>query len=269
MRVLVTADLHVEASGPEPVRRLVAGMDREHPDLVVLAGDLGNPATCWEECLACFLKLDCPVAVLPGNHDVWFGGGASSEELYRRLLPRRTRELGFHWLEDAPLRLPGGVAVAGNIGWYDYSARAPEQAQTDEFLIKNKARWAADAWKIDWGWNDFELAADCRVRLNAHLAELENDAATKNVLVVTHVPTFEEQLVRRPEHVEWSAGTAFFGHLTMGEEIARHSKVRYAIAGHTHVGTSGVVEREGMAQIDVAVVASDYLRPRWITVDLG
>lgn len=55
MRILVTSDLHIEAAGPEPIRRMVAGMDREHPDLVVVGGDLGSPAANFEQCLSLFI----------------------------------------------------------------------------------------------------------------------------------------------------------------------------------------------------------------------
>ena len=267
MRVLVTADLHLESSGPEPIRRLVAGMDRERPDLVVLGGDLGNPVGCWDECLTCFLKLDCPIAVLPGNHDFWFGGGNKSEDLYRRILPQRTRSMGFHWLEDAPMRLAGGVAIVGSVAWYDYSARAPYLKQTDEYIIKNKSKWAADAFRIDWPWDDFEFSDMCRARLRRQLEELQADESVREILVVTHVPLFEEQLERRPEDENWDAGTAFFGNLTIGGDVREFSKVRYVISGHTHNGMSDTVERDGMLPIEALVVPSDYLRPRWITVD--
>ncbi len=267
MRVIVTSDLHLESCGPEPIRRLVAGMDRERPDLVVLAGDLGNPVHCWEECLSCFLKLQCPVAVLPGNHDLWTAPGQSSADLYQRLLPEVTRSFGFHWLEDGPMRLECGVGIVGSMAWYDYSARAPELNQSDEEIVAGKPRYAADAWRIDWPWDDQHLARECRERVRAHLEALEADPTIREVLVVTHMPTFEEQMERRPHNPEWAAGAPYFGHLTMGSEIAAFPKVRRAIGGHTHIGKADVVERPAHPPIGVAVVSSDYLRPRWITVD--
>jgi hypothetical protein len=74
-------------------------------------------------------------------------------------------------------------------------------------------------------------------------------------------------LERRPEDENWDAGTAFFGNLTIGGDVREFSKVRYVISGHTHNGMSDTVERDGMLPIEALVVPSDYLRPRWITVD--
>ncbi|MDX2175404.1 MAG: metallophosphoesterase [Candidatus Sumerlaeia bacterium] len=267
MRILVTSDLHVESCGLEPIRRLVAGMDREHPDIVVIAGDIGNPLDLFEDCLACFLKLDCPIAVLAGNHDVWSGHGMTSEELWRGGLPQVTRALNFHWLEDKPLVLAGGVGLAGTIGWYDYSARARHLGQTDEELVAEKRRHAADDFRIDWGWDDRSFALKCRERARTHLEALERDPRVEQIVFATHVPVFEEQLERRDHDEHWSRGTAYFGHLTLGGEVVNFPKVRYVVSGHTHIGQNDVVEREDAPPIAVAVVASDYMRPRWVTIE--
>ena len=45
MRVIVTSDLHLEASSMATIRRLVAGISREEPDLILLAGDIGTPTS--------------------------------------------------------------------------------------------------------------------------------------------------------------------------------------------------------------------------------
>lgn len=266
-RVLITADLHVEHSGIETTRRLVAGIIRESPDLIVLAGDLGNPLALFEECLACFLKVDCPVAVIAGNHDIWCNAEERSADLFRRRLPQITREFGFHWLEDGPLRLEDGIAIAGGIGWYDYSARDPRLNQSIHDIVANKARYAMDANRVDWSHTDIEFAAECRDRMNEHLTELQADPTVREVLVATHVPMFEEQLERRPQDLQWSEGTPYFGHHTMGDLVRNFTKVRYVVSGHTHNGVNGVVEREGAVPIGVAVVPSDYGRPRWILRD--
>lgn len=267
MRVLITSDLHVEKTGLEPIRRLVSGMDREHPDLVVIAGDIGNPAHLFDLALGCFRHLSCPVALVPGNHDLWCFREERSEDLYRKILPELTRAHGFHWLEDDALRLPGGFAVAGSIGWYDYSASDPTLNFTRDQILANKPRYAGDARMMDWALGDEEFAAECRSRLRAQLEALEADGTTHTVLVATHVPIFESQLEKRPENYDWQAGNAYFGHLTMGDEVCRFSKVRYVVSGHTHVGMNAVIERENAVAIGAAVIPSDYGRPRWVTLE--
>lgn len=268
MRILVTADLHLEHTGPEPIRRLVAGMDRENPDLVVLAGDLGNPARLFEQCLCCFLKLDCPVAVVPGNHDIWASLGETSIALYEEILPGITRSVGFHWVDRSPLILPNGIAIAGNIGWYDYSSREPSYPQTIEEIIAQKPSYAADAQFVNWEFSDIEFAERCRLGLQKQMLELEENPAVEKVLVATHVPIFENQIERQPDNEDWSLGNPYFGHLTMGESVRGFRKLRWVVSGHTHVGQNGIIERPGMPTIATSVVDSDYGRPRWVEVEI-
>ncbi|CAN5263331.1 metallophosphoesterase [soil metagenome] len=267
MRILITADLHLEATGPEPIRRLVAGMSRESPDAIVIAGDIGNPARLFEQCLNAFLRTDCPVAVVPGNHDLWHGPGETSAMLYNEILPEITKSMGYHWLEDGPLIFDNGVAIAGSIAWYDYSSRDPSLNQTEAEIAAAKPRYAMDAVRVDWELTDQEFAAQCRTRLQKQMLALEENEKVKSVLAITHVPVFESQIERNPEDEQWARGNPYFGHLTMGEALRGFTKLRYIVSGHTHLGLNGVVERPGIP-IGSAVVGSDYGKPRWVTVEI-
>jgi predicted MPP superfamily phosphohydrolase len=268
MRIMVTADLHLEVTGLEPIRRLVAGIEREEPDAVVLAGDLGHPLGLFEQCLTAFLPLACPVAVLPGNHDLWTSPGVSSVLLYEEVLPEITKSMGFHWLEHGPMLIPDArVAICGNIGWYDYSSQEPRWAAEPDVVAARKAEFAADADRIDWEYDDITFARLCRERLARHMNEAEQDARVDRVLLVTHVPVFESQVDRRPDDRRWSMGNPYFGHLTMGNEALRFGKMRWCVSGHTHVGMNGVQERAGAAPVATAVVDSSYGKPRWVVVD--
>lgn len=268
LRVLITSDLHFELTGPEPIRRLVAGMDRENPDLVVLAGDLGHPSRLFAECLRCFLKLNCPVAVLPGNQDLWTSPGETSILLYEEILGQVTREHGFHWLEKGPFLLDNGTAVCGTIGWYDYSSCDPSLSLTPEQIAAEKCRFLPDNQRLDWEYKDPDFAELCRRRLRRTLTELEDNERVDRILVVSHVPCFESQLEKDSADPEWCLASAFFGHLTLGECLRGFPKVRWAVSGHTHMGLNGLVERPGGAPIATAVVGSDYGRPRWVTLEI-
>lgn len=262
----------MEVTGREPVRRMIAAMDRDSPDAVVLAGDIGNPSFIFAECLAEFHRLGVPVLVLAGNHDVWISQNESSAPLFTKILPRVTRGEGYFWLDgDEPFLLEDRdgqkVGIAGSMAWYDYSARDPERGLTDEQILAMKPRFAMDARCVDWPQSDQEFAAACRERLRKQLDVLEADPDVKAILVVTHVPIFDNQMDRRPEDDFWTLGNPFFGHFTMGEDVARYSKVRWVVSGHTHVAMNGVVEREGMTPIATAVVGSDYHKPRYLIVD--
>lgn len=268
MRILITSDLHLEYTGVETIRRLVAGISRDEPDLVILAGDLGNPEHLFEQCLATFLPLSCPVAVLSGNHDIWAYPGATSISLYEEVLPAITRSLGYHWLERDPMVIPGGIGIAGNIGWYDYSFQEPKYQSTLEEVIRRKADYAMDALKVDWEYSDLEFADLCRQRLIDQITKLEADPSVRRILVVTHVPLMESQVDRRPDDADWSLGNPYFAHLTLGSEVLKFPKVRWVVSGHTHVEMNGIAEREGLEPVATAVIPSDYGRPRWVTLEV-
>ena len=268
LRVLITSDLHLEVTGPEPIRRLVAGMDRENPDLVVLAGDIGNPSRLFAECLRCFVKLNCPVAVIPGNQDLWHGPGETSILLYEELLGQITTEHGFHWLEKGPIVLDNGTAVCGSIGWYDYSACDPSLNLPPEEVLAQKGRYVADGQRMDWEYKDLEFADMCRRRLRRELTDLEENDRVERILVVSHVPCFDSQLEKDSQDPEWCLGSSFYGHLTMGECLRGFPKVRWVVSGHTHIGLNGLVERPGGPPIATAVVGSDYGKPRWVTLEI-
>ncbi|MCC6545563.1 metallophosphoesterase [Candidatus Sumerlaeota bacterium] len=268
MRILITSDLHYEVTGHEAIRRLVAGMEREEPDALVLAGDIGNPSRLFEHCLALFVRMNCPVAVLPGNHDLWRSPGETSAALHEELLPAITRDCGFHWLPDEPMRLPGGTAIAGNIAWYDYSARDMEAPATEEQVEEEKRFFCNDANNVDWEFTDREFAARCRKKLTAQCQALEHDPGVRAIVVVTHVPIMKGQMEWRPDDARWNFRNAYFGHLTLGNELKSLGKLHWVVSGHTHLGLSGAAEREGLPPIATSVIPSDYGKPRWVTVEV-
>ncbi|MEO8377955.1 MAG: metallophosphoesterase [Candidatus Sumerlaeota bacterium] len=269
MKILITSDLHYEVTGPEPIRRMVAGIEREDPAVVVLAGDIGNPSRLFEQCLALFVRLNCPVAVLPGNHDLWRSYDETSILLHEELLPVIAKDCGFHWLPEAPLKLEDGIAIAGNIAWYDYSARDMEAGVTEEQVAREKPQFCNDARSIDWEFSDQEFAGRCRQQLTTQCQALEADPAVKTVIVVTHVPIMKGQMEWRKDDARWNLRNAVFGHLTLGNELKEMKKLHSVISGHTHLGLSGAVERhDGLPPIATSVIPSDYGKPRWVTVEV-
>ena len=268
MKLLITSDLHHEITGAETIRRLVAGMERENPDAVILAGDIGNPSRLFEQCLGLFVRLNCPIGVLPGNHDLWRSPGETSILLHEEILPAITRDCGFHWLPDAPMNLGEGIAVAGSIAWYDYSARDIEAGISEEQVAREKAIFSNDAREIDWEYTDQEFAARCRSSLVTQCQTLEGDPSVRAIIVVTHVPVMKTQMEWRRDDARWNLRNAFFGHLTLGNELKPITKIHSIVSGHTHLGLSGAAEREAGHPIATSVIPSDYYKPRWVTVKL-
>jgi 3',5'-cyclic AMP phosphodiesterase CpdA len=273
--IAVTSDLHLGITDEAQIRTLAARIAAERPALTVVAGDLGEPLDRFVACLRLFADLPGEVAVLAGNHDVWATGGHHSQALWERDLPEAVRAAGMLWLEDQVWRRDG-LAVVGTLAWYDYSAAdAFFRLMPSAFFARAKVGLNNDAHYIDWPWSDQDFAARLDAAFGERLARLEVDPDVRAVLVVTHVPIFEEQMPRKPGNLGWGLSNAYFGNLTLGQRVLGMRKVRAVVSGHTHIGRSGAVARPRQRDrlpLPVAVVASGYGAPAYLTLgcaDLG
>ena len=269
MRVAVASDLHLGLTTAAALRSLAADIASRDPDAVVLAGDVGEGPSLWLECLRIFSEAlpDAARLALPGNHDLWALEGATSAELFATLLPTLTRDAGFRWLEGNAF-VKGDAAVAGGIAWYDYSAGEPGLDLGPAWYAAHRRGLIVDGEAMDDGFDDRAFAAERGRALLADLDSLEGDPAVRRVLVVTHVPLFEEQLDRRPWDREWAIRTAFFGNLTLGAGVLLRPKVTHVVSGHTHAGRRSPVYRKDGPPLTAMVVGSDYGRPAFVTVEI-
>jgi predicted phosphohydrolase len=196
MRIVVAADLHYHPRWSEALTRLARQVREERPACLVLAGDVGHPLNYFRLGLALFADLDCPRLVLAGNHDLW-AGQYDSQTLWDQALEATAQAAGFIWLERENVRL-GSLGICGTLGWYDYSARDPALEISDEDYYVNKGMFNNDGNYINWSVTDQEFAAALVEGFSARLAALCDDPSITQVLAITHVPPFEENLVRKP-----------------------------------------------------------------------
>lgn len=273
VRVAVTSDLHYDPTGtltpPDVVRGLVSAMAAAEPDAVVIAGDLAHGLPLFEACLDCFSSLNTPAGIIPGNHDVWRDPLAdlSSLALLETALPAACRERGFTWLEEDSL-LVRDVAIVGGMCWYDYSAVDPAVGISDDTLEAAKSLYNNDAHWVDWVYSDREMSSRLVAGLARRLAVMARDSAVRGILVATHVPVLEQQMVRKPENPRWGLSNAYFGNLTAGQVILGEPKVQAIISGHTHVARSGTASREAAGPVRYEVIGSEYGAPVFLVVEV-
>ena len=273
MRVAVTSDLHYDSAGdltpPAAIEELARRIAAERPDAVILAGDLAHGLDQFAACVRCFRDVGAPFAVLAGNHDVWRDDarGLGSQRLFDEALPAATRAEGAIWLEGETVRV-GDVAIVGSLAWYDYSAVDPGVHAPPDVVGALKGRFNNDAHWIDWPDDDRAVAARLGAAMRARLRAACDDPSVRAVLVATHVPILEEQMVRRPEDPRWGFSNAYFGNLTLGAAVLGEPKVRAVVSGHTHFGRRAQVARAGAPPIDAAVVGSDYGAPELLSIEI-
>jgi predicted phosphohydrolase len=271
MKIVVTSDLHLGITSASTIRKLADEIAAQEPALTVLAGDIGEGLPQFRACLKLFSDLPGDVAVLAGNHDVWARAGYSSQDLWERSLPEAVQAAGMLWLEEAVWR-HDDIAVAGSLAWYDYSAAdSTLHFSSPAVFAKMKGQYNMDAEYVDWPWSDKEFAARVGSALCERLQKLEDDPGIHRVLVISHMPLFEEQMSRKPHDFHWGFSNAYFGNVTLGQQVLEVStKVQVVVSGHTHIGIEGQVQRPHCsARPAVSVLASDYHVPVYAAIDMA
>jgi predicted phosphohydrolase len=267
VKLAVTADLHLPITSSTAIAELAREVEAFAPDVLVVAGDVGESLANIEKCLSLVKQfVPCPVWVLPGNHDLW-ARDASSRRLWEELLPQTVEQADCHWLEGKAFVLHG-VAVAGTIAWYDYSAVDPHIRESARTFAENKCYYNMDANYINWEWSDPQFAELVAVPFLAALDRLEADPAVRQTVVVTHVPLLECQMCRDSGNPDWAFSNAYFGNLTLGAKVLQRKKVTHVISGHTHVERKGQVQTEDGRRIEAQVIASHYGQPAWVGITL-
>lgn len=264
MRIVVAADLHYHARWGKALREFARHVREKEPDCLILAGDIGHPLDNFRRGLALFADLRCPRLALPGNHDLW-AGEYDSQTLWDETLEATARTAGYIWLERDNYRL-GSLGICGTVGWYDYSARDPSLEINDDDYYVNKGMFNNDGNYVDWAHTDPAFAGQVLAAFGDRQSALCDDPDITQVLVVTHVPPFDENLVRKPGDFAWAFGNAYFGNLTLGQAIVRCPKVSHVVSGHTHHGGRWqITAPHGL--IESYVVGSDYGQPAYVVLD--
>jgi 3',5'-cyclic AMP phosphodiesterase CpdA len=267
VKLAVTGDLHLPITSSTVMATLAREAAVFAPDALIVAGDMAESLPYLRRCLDILTSLvTCPVWVLPGNHDLWCRE-AASRRLWEELLPRAVAAAGCHWLEGTAFVL-NGVAVAGTIAWYDYSAADPSIQVSTEAFARNKGHFNADARFLDWPWSDPEFAALAAGPFLATLDRLEADPSVRQTVVVTHMPLLECQMCRNSRDQGWAFSNAYFGNLTLGWQVLERKKVTHVLSGHTHVGREASLQRKDGRAIEARVLASDYRHPAWMGITL-
>ena len=271
MKLVVTADLHLRNTKRSEITAMLDRAIAEVPDVdaLAIAGDIGEGSGPFRTVLKMARKRFDTVLVLCGNHDLYVAPGynraeVTSQQLWDELLPKIIADTGCIDLERNVWRC-GAIAVVGTIAWYDYSAAEKRLVMPDAWYERRKRDLIADRW-IDWSKTDKEFAAEVSESFLGRLEAAEKDPSVEEVVVLTHDPIFECQMIRHPDDYGWSCRNAYFGNLTLGAEVLQFSKVRQVISGHTHNPTGGEVPRKGMPSVSAVVIDSDYNRPGFLTV---
>lgn len=290
MRIIATSDLHYNvARSKAPCQALAKEICRRGGDLLILAGDsAGADLTQLDAVFALFDDFPGQRLAVAGNHELWTTGGADSMHRYQNELADACSRRGIHYLDNEPY-LVDGLAVVGNIGWYDYTFRpsaldiplrfymnkvAPGAAgrlDRHKHLLDNADDIPPAAYDITTRWrdgdrvnlphSDVDFTHLTAQRLRQHL-ELADARTGRIVAIVHHLPFAE--LVPHSVLPNWEFATAFLGSELLGEVLLDFPKVSDVFCGHSH--RRMVVRKQ---HLTCTSIGSTYSEKRYETLDLG
>jgi 3',5'-cyclic AMP phosphodiesterase CpdA len=267
VKLAFASDLHLPITSANAIASLAREVAEFGPDALFVAGDVAESLPDMTACLRLLRdRVAAPIFVLAGNHDLW-ARGCPSKTKWESRLAQTVAEAGCEWFEGRSWTREG-IAVAGTIAWYDYSARDPHVTATLDDFAREKKYFNPDAYEIDWWWSDRAFAAMVAGPFLETLDALEADDSVRGIIVTTHVPLVECQMCRDSGNADWAFSNAYFGNLTLGEQVLKRRKVSHIISGHTHVGRRGQVVRPGMPPVDAVVISSEYDAPSWVQLTL-
>jgi len=289
MRIIATSDLHHDiARSKGPAESLAADICSTGGDVLILVGDSAcGEASSMDAALRLFDDFKGDKLAVAGNHELWTYGGASSLVRYENELADACSRHGFHYLDAAPY-VRDGLAVVGNVGWYDYSflpksmgiplrffehkiapGAAARYEELQHLLVPGDdiavsahdvtTRWM-DGVRVRLHQTDVAFTQRLADRLAGDIESVQ-ERATHVVAAIHTLPFFE--LVPHSILPNLEFATAFLGSAMLGRVLLDHPRVKHAFCGHSHrhrVHTAG--------ELTCTAIGSTYKEKRYEVLEL-
>ncbi len=236
VRIVWITDIHLNFLSRDQVAELIELVPREHPDAILLGGDIGEAdsvATLLETLASAWT---CPIYFVLGNHD-FYGGSIQRVREEARAIAEASTNLHYLTVQSTPLELTTGVGLIGHDGWAD--ARAGDYLRS--LVMMNDYRLIDELRNHDKASRRLELQrlgdeAGDHIELLLRAAVREFD----EVILLTHVPPFREACWYdgRVSDDEW---VPHFSCMAVGHAIRdvmskQPQKRLTVLCGHTHGG---------------------------------
>lgn len=226
-------DLHLDHATSKAFHRFIDEVKAYQADVLLLAGDIAQSSN-----LQSFLSqidnlLQIPIFFVLGNHDFY---GSSLDDVRQNLKAFVATRPNLHYLTQAknPFLIEH-TAVIGDDGWADGLAGDFLNSTVmlnDYLLIKDFQGLSTK----DRGDKLFTLGKESTLRVEQKLkAALEQ---TDHVLLITHVPPFQEGALfqDRPSGPEWAPHFVCeqMGKMLTSIMVSLPNKHLTVLAGHAH-----------------------------------
>lgn len=268
MKIAITSDIHYGITAEDEIRYLLfAHLQDENPDVIVIAGDIGESLVSPKlvsDCLNLFTSnFNCPIAAIAGNHDLWTNGqDRTSLEIWNEDFPKILKENNVHNLENNNLIIKD-KAITGSYLHYNYGYKL--LPYPDKYFKVNKIKHNSDAQFLKGLPDDVIFAQQIADKFKVRINEAQNNENVKDILVVTHVCPINSLVEIREE---WgNVSVAYFSNNLSEKCILFSDKIRHVVCGHGHYWKKIEILKENRV-ITAQTIGSEYHHPAYVTVNL-
>lgn len=247
MKVYATSDVHID-SHPNNLNlwhELKNYCIKNPPDILIIAGDLGESIDSWSLALEIFKDLNFTRMIVPGNHDLWCRNDqVYSEDKLHKILPEICSLNNWVYLPTTNFETPDYTFV-GNTAWYDYSLMPTYHPFSfDDFIKyqKGNRKWMDSEF---CRWKDFNNSDKDLLLTEFFFNKLEiqlQSAKSKNIFLVTHFPFYPEFLKFTGKNWEYEYFGAFMGSKKYLKLLNEYN-VKYHVCGHLHRASTTVYKQ--------------------------
>jgi predicted MPP superfamily phosphohydrolase len=232
-RVAWLTDLHLNFLAAEERVRFLRHVQEEHPDAVLISGDIGEARDVLHFLSQIEAAWSCPIYFVLGNHDFYFGSIAEVRQRVANLCDDHPR---LKYLTQCGVeQLTQSIGLVGHDGWADARLGDYERSLVmlnDYALIAELAGYSKQSRLSVLQAMGQEAAENVREKLQAAAERY------RQVFLVTHVPPFREACWHegRTSDDEW---LPHFSCHAVGEAILEVMRSRpdcllTVLCGHTH-----------------------------------
>lgn len=272
MKILFTADLHLniparsQRTGRKAFDLFAELVERENPDAVVVAGDIGTPLLSSQHLVAIRNVVGTRVlAITLGNHDFWLDSLGHAQyscldQVVTRFWREPARDVGAVLLDRENADLADCVIVGGychfDLGLAEPNLNVRGVQITEGIYLSGGMNGLF--------WNDFRYIPNCGTRVQAEAREQaaglaarmdEAIALGKRLLLATHTCPWRELNGHPLTGRESDILSAYSGNSLVGKELEkRASSIEFLMCGHTHMP----VRERNLHGIPCLNVGADY-----------
>ncbi|HOP05891.1 MAG TPA: metallophosphoesterase [candidate division Zixibacteria bacterium] len=255
MRLCWLTDIHFDHLDNESIHDFLSMVAGYRPQAVLISGDIGTAERDNEYFAQIDKTFNVPIYFVLGNHD-FFHGAFATVKMQTIEIVARSRNL--HWLDRSEvIMLDETTSLIGHSSWADGRFGDYEHSEVqlaDHVLIGDLNVDLSERLR-----NMQAFTQEAADHFNRILPEALNQS--QHVIVVTHVPPFEEASLFRgkPTDRMW---LPFYACKRVGEVLVDHmdrypDKRMTVLCGHTH----GQCRYEPVPNLEVRVGGATYGRP--------